>query len=67
MRRRGTIAAALALTLAGVAVVRHPTADIEIVTHDATDPSPHRIQAAIDLGIVAVKLLVTWTANHLSR
>ena len=67
MRRRRTIAAALALMLAGVAVVRHPTADIQILTHDATDPSPHKVQAALDLGIVAVKLLVTWTANHLNR
>jgi hypothetical protein len=67
MRRRRTIAAALALTLAGIAVVRHPTADIEILTHDSADPSPHRLQAALDLGVVGVKLLVTWTANHLNR
>jgi hypothetical protein len=67
MRRRRTIAAALALTLAGVAVARHPTANIEILTHDSADPSPHRLQAALDLGIVAIKLLVTWTADHLSH
>jgi hypothetical protein len=67
MRRRRTIAAALALMLAGVAVVRHPTADIEILTHDSADPSPHRLQAALDLGVVGVKLLVTWTACHLNR
>ena len=67
MRRRRTIAAALALMLATVAIARHPTADIQILTHDSADPSPHRVQAAVDLGVVAVKLLVTWTASHLSR
>jgi hypothetical protein len=51
-----------------VAVVRHPTADIEILTHRDGDPTPHRIQAAVDLGVVAVKFLLTWTSgNAVSR
>ena len=65
MRRRRTIlivAGALAL----VAVARHPTADIEILTHRAGDPAPHRIQAAVDLGVVAVKFLLTWTAGRVA-
>ena len=58
--RRMTVAVAALLAL--VAIARHPTADIEILTHRDGDPSPHRIQAAVDLGIVAVKFLLTWTS-----
>ena len=67
MRGRRMIVAVAAL-LALLAIVRHPTADIEILTHRDGDPSPHRIQAAVDLGIVAVKFLLTWTsATTLAR
>ncbi|MEO5494233.1 MAG: hypothetical protein ABIR08_09420 [Sphingomonas sp.] len=63
MRRRRTLLIAAAI-LAIAAVARHPTADIEILTHQAGDQSPHKVQAAVDLGIVAVKFLVTWTAGR---
>jgi hypothetical protein len=49
-----------------VAAERHPTADIQILTHDATDRAPHQIKAALDLGLVGVSVLVTWTGKHLS-
>jgi hypothetical protein len=65
MRRRRTILIAAA-TLALVAAARHPTADIEILTHQAGDPAPHKVQAAVDLGIVAVKFLLTWTAGRVA-
>ncbi len=54
---------AVGALLALVAIVRHPTADIEILTHRDGDPTPHRIQAAVDLGVVAVKFLLTWTGG----
>jgi hypothetical protein len=67
MRKRNAMVALSAL-LVLVAVVRHPTADIEILTHRDSDPTPHRIQAAVDLGVVAVKFLLTWTSgNAVSR
>lgn len=44
---------------------RHPTADIRVMTHDSTDPSPHRMQAAVDLGLVGVSVLYTWTVKRL--
>ena len=56
------IVAALALVVA----VRHPSADIRILTHDAADPMPHRIKAALDLGVVGISVLVTWTGKHIS-
>jgi hypothetical protein len=65
MRRRQTILIAVAM-LAVVAAARHPTADIEILTHQAGDPAPHKVQAAVDLGIVAVKFLLTWTAGRVA-
>ena len=53
-----------AITLLAISA-RHPTADIQVLTHDAGDVAPHRVQAAVDLGLVGVKLLVTWTAEGL--
>ncbi|MDB5696883.1 MAG: hypothetical protein JWN21_2426 [Sphingomonas bacterium] len=63
MIRRRIAVGAIALALIGVGV-RQPTADLRIVTHDVGDLQPHRVQAAIDLGVVAVRLLVTWTARQ---
>ena len=62
MRKR-RMAVAIGAMLALIAVVRHPTADIEILTHRVGDPAPHRLQAAVDLGVVAVKFLLTWTSG----
>lgn len=62
MGRRKTWLAMIAL-LTIVAVARHPTATIEIRTHDAGDRAPHSFQAAIDLGVVAFNLLLTWTGH----
>lgn len=61
-RRIGlAIIAVLLLCLAA----RHPSADIRIATQDYRDPAPHRVQAAVDLGVVAVSLLWTWSGRHL--
>ncbi len=65
MTDRHKVLAAGALALAVVAA-QHPSADIKVLTHDAADPAPRRVQAAVDLGLVAVSVLVTWTAGRLS-
>lgn len=52
------IGAALLLLLA----VRHPSADIRIETHAPSDLAPHKVQAALDIGMMAVSVLVTWSA-----
>ena len=57
-RRKGLIV--LALLVAALAA-RHPTADFRLVTHDIGDPQPHRVQAAVDLGLVGVSFLYTWS------
>lgn len=62
--RRGTLVVAGLIALAVVAV-RHPTVDVQLVTHDARDPSPHRMQAAVDFGLVGVSVLYTWTVGQL--
>ena len=64
MQRR-RIAIAMVALLAAVAAVRHPTASIEVLTHDGGDLSPHRVRTALDLGLVGVTLLVTWTGHQL--
>jgi hypothetical protein len=43
----------------------HPTADIRVMTHELSDPAPRQVQAAVDLGLVGVKLLYTWTSGQL--
>jgi hypothetical protein len=53
------VLALLALT------ARHPSATIRIDTHDGSDPAPHTMQAAIDVGLVGVSLLWTWSGHHL--
>lgn len=64
MRRRRIIFVCGLLVLVAM-MVRHPTADIRIITHDIADPAPHKIEAAVDLGVFAVSLLVTWTARSM--
>ncbi|QRY96636.1 hypothetical protein JT366_04995 [Sphingomonas paucimobilis] len=62
-KRRIMIGATL---LAFVALAqRHPTADIRLITHDLTDRSPRRVQAAFDLGAFGVSFLYTWTVRRL--
>ncbi len=62
-RRRITI---VAILVAAIAMAqRHPTADIRLITHDLTDRSPRRVQAAFDLGAFGVSFLYTWTVRRL--
>lgn len=65
MRQRQFAMFAIALILLAL-VARHPSARIEVLSHDASDPSPHRVQAAVDIGVVAFSVLVTWTGKHLT-
>ncbi|HEU0043481.1 hypothetical protein [Sphingomonas sp.] len=61
-RRLGFVVAALVLVAVSA---RQPTANIQVLTHDATDVDPQRVQAAVDLGLIGVKLLYTWTSRQL--
>ncbi|WP_203308655.1 MULTISPECIES: hypothetical protein [Sphingomonas] len=60
MSDRRKIAIGVGVAIA-ILAVRHPTADIRVITHDMADPTPHRMQAAIDFGLVGVSILYTWT------
>ena len=64
MRNRRVIVAAAVLGVIALGA-NHPTADIQLLTHERSDPAPRRMQAAVDLGLVGVKLLYTWTAHQL--
>lgn len=64
MRSRRLIVAAGALGLIALSA-GHPVADIRVMTHELSDPAPRRVQAAIDLGLIGVKLLYTWTSGQL--
>ncbi|KQS50768.1 MULTISPECIES: hypothetical protein [unclassified Sphingomonas] len=61
---KGTLLIAGLVTLTAIAM-RHPTVDLRLVTHDVRDPAPHRMQAAVDFGLVGVSVLYTWTVNRL--
>jgi hypothetical protein len=63
MRNRRVILAGSALLLLAMSV-RPPSADIRIITHDATDRTPHQVRAALDLGLMAFSILVTWTSKR---
>lgn len=45
---------------------RRPSARLEFLTHETGDPSPRRFQAAVDIGLVAVSVIVTWTGKRLA-
>ncbi len=62
--RQLTLGFAAALLL--IMAARHPSLDILILTHNQADRAPHRIQAALDLGLMAVSLLITWTTSRLA-
>ena len=64
MSRRRAVFVFFALAL-GILVLRHPHADIRVLTHDRSDPAPHRVQAGLDVGGMALNVLVTWTAHRL--
>ena len=64
MRNRRPVLAVAAALLALIAL-RHPTADIRLITHDRADPAPHRMQAAVDLGLIGISVLYTWTVDRL--
>lgn len=63
MRNRNTVIAICALLVITATVKNHPTADIRVLTHDASDPMPHQIKAALDLGLLGISVLYTWTAR----
>lgn len=56
----GVVAAALLVAL------WHPVAEVRLITHDIGDPAPRRLQAAVDLGMVGVSVMVTWTVDRLA-
>jgi len=63
-RRIGLAFAAGALLVAGL--VAHPRANLVLQLEELGDRAPARMQAAIDMGVVAISVLVTWTRQHAS-
>ena len=63
-RRKLIIAGGLGIALIAL---QQPSADLRIVTHDLRDPAPRQFKAALDFGLVAVSVLVTWTGERLAR
>ncbi len=65
LNKRRVVLAASAVALLATAATVHPTAEFEILTHEITDKTPRKFQAAIDTGILAVSVLYTWTERSL--
>ena len=61
-KRRIVMAGAAAAMLLALAA-RHPQANIEILTHQAGDLSPQKMQAVVDTGVFAVSVLITWSRH----
>ncbi len=62
MRNRRVALAVIALLLA-VGALRHPSANISIIAHQPSDPAPREMRAAVDLGVMAFNLFITWTGR----
>lgn len=66
MRRESKRAVALVAGVGLMALaVNHPTADIRLLTHERSDPAPHVMKVAADLGVIGVSVLYTWTVDRL--
>ena len=65
-KRRIVLAASAAALLLTAATV-HPSAEFEILTHEITDKTPRKFQAAVDTGVLAVSVLYTWTERAVLR
>lgn len=61
MRNRRILGLAVVVLALIALAMPERRADIRILTHDQGDHAPQRIQAAIDLGGLAVSVLITWT------
>lgn len=59
---KAMVAGAAVLALLALALPQR-RADIRILTADQSDLNPHRMEAALDMGVFAVSLLVTWTSR----
>lgn len=65
LHKRRIVLAASAVALLATAATVHPTAEFKILTHEITDKTPRKFQAAVDTGILAVSVLYTWTERTL--
>jgi hypothetical protein len=65
LNKRRIVLAASAVALLATAATVHPTAEFEILTHEITDKTPRKFQAAVDTGILAVSVIYTWTERTL--
>ncbi|WP_431471007.1 hypothetical protein [Sphingosinithalassobacter sp. LHW66-3] len=63
-RRRIVLTVMGLLLVAGLAM-KPPSADIRILAHSADDSAPSRMQAGVNIGLLAVSLLVTWSSKRL--
>lgn len=64
MRHRKWGMAGLALMALAVLVARPASADVRLMMHRINDPAPQQISAAVDLGLVAFSLLITWSTKR---
>lgn len=62
-RNRRILIAGAALLLAAAYAMPTHRANIQILAAEEGDANPHRVQAAVDIGLVAVNILVTWTSR----
>jgi hypothetical protein len=60
-KRRFVVGALAVVLLAGAYAAPGPRADIHILTAEKSDANPQRLQAAVDMGWMAISVLVTWT------
>ncbi len=67
MRNRRVMLGCAAVALVAAAAAKPPTAELRLITHDLGDPAPRRMQAAVDLGLVGVSVLYTWTVTRLAK
>ena len=66
MRNR-RIAVALMVLAILIVSLRHPTANIQITTRNVADPAAHQVQAAVDVGVFAISVVVNMAGKKLAE
>ena len=63
MRNR-RIAFGAVMLLLFAAALQHPSSNIRVITHQRNDPAPHQVSVAVDLGVMAISFLFTWSGKR---
>lgn len=67
MSRKRRLGIAMLGLVAFAGIVRHPSVDVTVAANDPANPAAQRVQTRLDIGLVAISVLITWTRDRFAR